>query len=66
MELMRESINTTMRYYVGQNAQRTARTQHGRLTAAQARQQGGAKAATVNSFVNISEESSVLCEESRY
>ena len=52
MELMRhESIGTTMRFYVGQNAQRTADAAWAAYEAAQA-QQAGSKAGPVNSFVN--------------
>ena len=53
MELMRhESIGTTMRFYVGQNAQRTADAAWAAYELAQARQQAGSKAGPVNSFVN--------------
>jgi hypothetical protein len=53
MELMRhESIGTTMRFYVGQNAQRTADAAWAAYESAKARQQNGEKTATVNTFVN--------------
>ena len=53
MELMRhESIGTTMRFYVGQNAQRTADAAWAAYEAVQARQQTGEKARPVNTFVN--------------
>jgi integrase len=52
MELMRhESIATTMRFYVGQNAQRTADAAWAAYELAQARQQGE-KARAVNTFVS--------------
>ncbi len=53
MELMRhESIGTTMRFYVGQNAQRTADAAWAAYELAQARQQAAGKAPAVNTFVN--------------
>ena len=53
MELMRhESIGTTMRFYVGQNAQRTADAAWAAYEAAQARQQAGGKPPAVNTSVN--------------
>ena len=53
MELMRhESIGTTMRFYVGQNAQRTADAAWAAYEVAQARQQAGGKTGPVNTFVN--------------
>ena len=53
MELMRhESIGTTLRFYVGQNAQRTADAAWAAYEAAQARQQTGGKTGPVNTSVN--------------
>jgi len=53
MELMRhESIGTTMRFYVGQNSQRTADVAFAAYELVQARQQAEKKARAVNSFVN--------------
>jgi hypothetical protein len=53
MELMRhESIGTTMKFYVGQNAQRTADAAWAAYEAAKARQQTGRKTGPVNTFVN--------------
>jgi integrase len=53
MELMRhESIQTTMRFYVGQNAQRTADAAWAAYEVAQARQQTGGKPSPVNTSVN--------------
>ena len=53
MELMRhESIGTTMRFYVGQNAQRTADAAWAAYDLARARQQAGGKTGPVNTFVN--------------
>ena len=53
MELMRhESIATTMRFYVGQNAQRTADAAWAAYELAQNRQQAGQKTPIVNTFVN--------------
>ena len=53
MELMRhESIGTTMRFYVGQNAQRTADAAWAAYEAVQARQQAGEKTGPVNTSVN--------------
>ncbi len=53
MELMRhENIGTTMRFYVGQNAQRTADAAWAAYELAQARQQAGGKAPAVNTFVS--------------
>jgi integrase len=64
MELMRhESIATTMRFYVGQNAQRTADAAWAAYELAQSRQQGGGKMRAVNTSVN-SEAFSDFTEES--
>ena len=53
MELMRhESIQTTMRFYVGQNAQRTADAAWAAYELAQARQQAGSKTGPINTSVN--------------
>jgi hypothetical protein len=53
MELMRhESIGTTMRFYVGQNAQRTADAAWAAFEAAQARKQTGGKTGPINTSVN--------------
>jgi integrase len=53
MELMRhESIETTMRFYVGQNAQRTADAAWAAYELVQARQQAAEKAPAVNTSVN--------------
>jgi integrase len=53
MELMRhESIQTTMRFYVGQNAQRTADAAWVAYEAAHARQQVGNNAGVINTSVN--------------
>ena len=53
MELMRhESIGTTMRFYVGQNAERTADAAWAAYEAVQARQQAGGKTGPVNTSVN--------------
>ena len=52
-ELMRHTlIETTMRFYVGQNAQRTADAAWAAYEQAQARQQTGAKIGPVNTSVN--------------
>ena len=53
MELMRhESIGTTMRFYVGQNAQRTADAAWAAYEAVLSRQQAEEKARVVNTSVN--------------
>jgi hypothetical protein len=46
-----ESIGTTMRFYVGQNAQRTADAAWAAYEAVQVRQQAGEKSRSVNTFV---------------
>jgi hypothetical protein len=53
MELMRhESIDTTMKYYVGRNAERTADAAWAAYEAVNARQGGVKNPGPVNTFVN--------------
>jgi hypothetical protein len=54
MELMRhEDIGTTLKFCVGQNAQKTADRTSAAYEAVQARQQAGQKVGPVNTSVNI-------------
>ena len=53
LELMsHENIGTTLRFYVGQNAQKTADRAWATYEAVQARQQAGEKTGPANTFVN--------------
>jgi len=64
MELMRhESIQTTMRFYCGQNAQRTADAAWAAFEAVQARQQAGTKTPPINTSVNNAPDYGVFSEE---
>jgi hypothetical protein len=53
MVLMRhENFNTTLKFYAGRNAEKTADAAWAAYEAAQARQQAGKKTGPVNTFVN--------------
>jgi integrase len=63
MELMRhESIGTTLKFYVGQNAERTADAAWAAYEAAQAKQQTAGKAAPVNTSVNTWDSAGLIVE----